>query len=131
MQSQTIRSSSSRATVRAQGSKFGTVLVQGASLQFGLPSGFTYDTWYTIGANLAGASITYSVGDISGSVSSGGSVRIDNVILQGHNTTVGVTYDIHWDNLAAVPEPSAFLFGGLVCSVLGLNYYRKKKQAKA
>ncbi|QDS97823.1 hypothetical protein [Adhaeretor mobilis] len=33
--------------------------------------------------------------------------------------------------VTAVPEPSAFLFGGLVCSVLGANYYRKNKQAKA
>ena len=29
----------------------------------------------------------------------------------------------------AVPEPSAFLFGGLICSVLGVNYARKRMQA--
>ncbi|QDT01493.1 hypothetical protein [Adhaeretor mobilis] len=101
--------------------------------EIGLPSGFVYDAWYTLDASLAGSTINYSVGDITGSVPSLGSVEIDNVILQGHNTTDGVDYDIHWDNLTitAVPEPSAFLFGGLVCSVLGANYYRKNKQAKA
>ena len=33
--------------------------------------------------------------------------------------------------VSAVPEPSAFLFGGLVCCVLGANYFRKRKQQKA
>jgi len=30
----------------------------------------------------------------------------------------------------AVPEPSAFLFGGLVCSVLGVNNWRKRRVAE-
>ncbi len=30
-------------------------------------------------------------------------------------------------SVSAVPEPSAFLFGGLVCGVLGLNYTRKRR----
>jgi len=30
----------------------------------------------------------------------------------------------------AVPEPSAFLFGGLVCSVLGVNHWRKRRVAE-
>ncbi|WP_197530699.1 hypothetical protein [Bythopirellula polymerisocia] len=33
--------------------------------------------------------------------------------------------------IASVPEPSAFLFGGLVCSVLGANYIRKWMQQKS
>ncbi len=32
-------------------------------------------------------------------------------------------------DITAVPEPSAFLFGGLICGVLGLNYSRQRKQS--
>lgn len=33
--------------------------------------------------------------------------------------------------VVAVPEPSAFLFGGLVCSVLGVNYVRRRCLTKS
>ncbi|MBK8633760.1 MAG: hypothetical protein IPN72_09430 [Saprospiraceae bacterium] len=32
-----------------------------------------------------------------------GTTQLKQVILQGHNTTVGVTYDIYWDDLSASP----------------------------
>jgi len=31
---------------------------------------------------------------------------------------------------SAVPEPSAFLFGGLICGVLGVNFARNRQRAK-
>ena len=34
-----------------------------------------------------------------------------------------------WGDVVAVPEPSAFLFGGLVCSVLGMNQARKRRRS--
>jgi hypothetical protein len=40
------------------------------------------------------------------------------------NLNVATTWN---DVVVAVPEPSAFLFGGLVCGVLGVNYARKRK----
>lgn len=47
-----------------------------------------------------------------------------DIVLTAFNgaTQVGQTSIL----VAAVPEPSAFLFGGLVCSVLGANYVRKR-----
>ncbi len=40
-------------------------------------------------------------------------ISIGNVILQGHNTTDGVDYDIYWDNFGtAVPAPGALALLG-------------------
>jgi hypothetical protein len=79
----------------------------GGWYDMGLPSGFTYDSWITLKIRLlpsgelycAAGSLTYQT--ITNAP--GGSVRIDNTILQGYNydPTVpggGVTYDIYWDN---------------------------------
>lgn len=38
---------------------------------------------------------------------------------------LGILQDIGWQ-IAAIPEPSAFLFGGLVCSLFGITYSRKR-----
>ncbi len=64
----------------------------------GLPTGFVYDAWYTLTIELAGADAIFTVGDLTHSLHANGSVEIGNVILQGHNTTEGVDYDIYWDN---------------------------------
>jgi hypothetical protein len=66
----------------------------------GLPTGFVYDAWYTLTIELAGADAIFTVGDLTHSLYANGSVEIGNVILQGHNTTEGVDYDIYWDNFA-------------------------------
>jgi len=70
-------------------------------VDMGLPTGFTYDAWYTLEIELVGSSFVYTVGDLTLAVSALGSARLGNVILQGHNTSSGVTYDIYWDNFVA------------------------------
>jgi hypothetical protein len=77
-----------------------TVLPSGAWVDMGLPTGFTYNRWYTLKIDLVAGNWVYRVGDLNLSVSAGTSVQIANVILQGHNNTAGVTYDIYWDNFA-------------------------------
>jgi len=73
----------------------------------GLPSGFAYDAWQTLEFELIGTDVVYTVGDLTLTLPSNGSVQIGNTILQGHNNVAGVTYDIHWDNLTVVGAPSA------------------------
>ncbi len=88
-------------------------------VDMGLPTGFAYDTWQTLDISLVGANVVYTVGDLTLSVASGGSASIGNTILQGHNIGNGSTYDIHWDNLSAVPSPAAAAllgFGGLMAA---------------
>ncbi len=77
--------------------------------------------WSTLGIDLVGSDWVYSVGGaVVASLDANGSTAIGNVILQGHNTSAGVSYDIRWDNLsfdtaASVPAP-----GGLALVALGL-----------
>jgi len=73
----------------------------GAWTDMGLPTGFVYDAWYTLEIELVGNDFVYTVGDLQLVVDALGSVEIGNVILQGHNNTPGVTYDIYWDNFIA------------------------------
>ena len=68
-------------------------------VDMGLPSSFTYDNWYTLSIQLVGSNVVYTVGDLTVAIPANNSVSIENMILQGHNTTTpGVTYDIYWDN---------------------------------
>jgi hypothetical protein len=78
----------------------------GSWVDMGLPTGFGYNAWYTLQIELVGTTWVYTVGDLhlattAVDVVEGASVKIGNVILQGHNTTAGVTYDIYWDNFVA------------------------------
>ena len=82
----------------------------------GLPAGFAYDNWYSLSLKLAGTNAVMSVTGATVATSTltytednGGAIKIANVILQGSNTPAGVTYDIYWDNLLIVPEPSSWL----------------------
>ncbi len=79
----------------------------GGWIDMGLPTGFVYDAWYTLEIELVGASWVFRVGDLELLTPGLGSVRIDNLILQGHNNTAGVTYDIHWDNYLAAGSVQA------------------------
>ena len=69
----------------------------------GLPCDFIYDQWYTLRIELLpGGEFRYNVNDLVYTTSTMGSTAstyIGNIILQGHNNAVGVTYDIYWDNL--------------------------------
>ena len=103
----------------------------------GLPSGFTYNTWHTLGIKLNGLSWDYLVdGNILGSVSALGSTHLGNVILQGYNNyssnTAG-SYDIKWDNFRAydnnpVPVPAT---AALMLPFLLFILRNKKKQGGA
>ena len=70
----------------------------------GLPTGFEYDKWYTLSIkiNPLNNTIIYKIGNITYTKTGiNNATRIGNVILQGHNTTDGVDYNIYWDNFIA------------------------------
>lgn len=73
----------------------------GVWIDLGLPTGFAYDSWYTLSIQLIGTDVVYTVGDLTATIPALGTVKIDNVILQGHNSAAGETYDIYWDNFAS------------------------------
>ncbi len=96
----------------------------------GLPTGFAYDAWYTLDIQLVGSQFVYSVnGELVTAVDAAGSTGIVNTILQGHNTTDGVSYDIHWDNLVTViPLPPAAWAGlATLAGVAGVGYIRRRR----
>lgn len=102
----------------------------GVWADMGLPTGFAYDAWQTLGIeSLPSGEFKYTVGDLTMTAGVGdiGSVEIDNVILQGHNSQAGVTYDIHWDNLSTsvVPEPASAALAG--AAALGLFMVRRRR----
>lgn len=103
----------------------------GVWADMGLPTGFAYDAWQTLGIeSLPSGEFKYTVGDLTMTAGVGalGSVEIDNVILQGHNSQAGVTYDIHWDNLSTsvVPEPASLAL--LSLGSLGLFVVRRRQR---
>ena len=58
-----------------------------------------------------------------------GSTSIESVILQVYNTTEGIAYDAHWDNLtSAVPEPSTWAMMILGFGGVGFMAYRRKSK---
>ncbi|MBK8504499.1 MAG: hypothetical protein IPL46_21205 [Saprospiraceae bacterium] len=103
----------------------------GAWIDMGLPGGFIYDSWYTLEIELQpNGEFIYRVEDLETTTTTGapdGSVRIDNVILQGYNydpsqaidiTNPGVTYDIFWDNfLINIPRVQNISTAELFCSI--------------
>lgn len=93
-------------------------------VDMGLPTGFAADQFYTMNVNLVGGNFVYTVGDLTMTSSAFGTTSISNAMLQGHNTTEGISYDIYWDNLQAVPEPSSIAAVGL--GILALARRRKK-----
>lgn len=101
----------------------------GSWVDLGLPTGFAYDSWQTLEiSKLASGEFKYEVGDKSATtlLMGPGSVEIENVILQGHNSQTGVTYGIHWDNLSTsvVPEPASLALAGV--GALGLIAVRRR-----
>ncbi len=80
----------------------------GGWFDLGLPTGFAYDNWYTLQIALVGSTLQCTVGDLQYvHTVTNGSVQLANVILQGPNTTTGVTYDIYWDNFLYEVRPLA------------------------
>lgn len=104
----------------------------GGWFDLGLPTGFIYDEWYTLGIEL-GNSVTLSVGDLSHTFpNSNGTTELGNVILQGYNTDTGVSYDIYWDNFAAstvapIPEPVTGMLTLIGLGGLGVAGLRRRR----
>ncbi len=73
----------------------------GQYINIGLPSGFAYDQWYTLNIKLDTSTNTFvfSVNDLSYTFTANDTKSMDEIILQGYNTTTGTTYNIYWDNL--------------------------------
>lgn len=85
----------------------------GPFVSMGLPTGFTYETWYEVGITLdvANDQFIYSVGDLSMALGANGSTSINTAFLQVHNTADGVTRTQYMDNfVASVPEPATWAF---------------------
>ncbi len=76
----------------------------GVWVDMGLPSGFSYNKWVRLSIELlSSGEFRYQVGNLqttTTALSIYNSKRIGNTILQGHNTTTGVNYDIYWDDFA-------------------------------
>lgn len=101
-------------------------------MSMGLPTGFAYDAWYTLEIEMGGGGFNYSVGDLSAFMASANSVDIANVILQGHNTTDGVSYDIHWDNLVTtIPLPPAAWAGLSTLAGVGFVGFIRRRRMQA
>jgi hypothetical protein len=91
-----------------------------------------FGSWMNLSIELGAGMWNYEIdGTAVGSVAAGSSLEIGNVILQGHNTTAGVSYDIRWDNLdfgtgtGAVPLPGTLALAGL--ALLGLAAARRRQ----
>ncbi len=74
----------------------------GSWIDMGLPCNFAYDAWHTLRIELLPTGdFRYSVDDLRISTNlhgANGTVELQNIILQGHNSTTGETYQITWDN---------------------------------
>lgn len=88
--------------------------------------------WNTLGIKLLTGSdkFEYTVdGGLSALTDADGSTSIKSAILQVYNTTEGVAYDAHWDNLtSAVPEPSTWALMLVGLAGIGFVSYRRKSK---
>ncbi|MDF1697136.1 MAG: right-handed parallel beta-helix repeat-containing protein [Saprospiraceae bacterium] len=83
----------------------------GTWYDMGLPAGFVYDSWVTLRIQLLSTGeFRYTVETAQGNLMYNttthgvyGSTHLDNTIIQAHNTTAGVTYDVYWDDLNGSP----------------------------
>jgi len=97
--------------------------------ELGLPTGFVYNSWNTLTLELTASQVILSVGDLTYTDSNNGATELGAVILQGYNSytdNAGVTYDVYFDNLSAVPEPTTFALGGLSLALLVVSRRRRK-----
>ncbi|MDP2322910.1 MAG: PEP-CTERM sorting domain-containing protein, partial [Gammaproteobacteria bacterium] len=95
----------------------------------GAPTGFANEAWYSLEMVMVGDDVTFNVGDISHTVSYGlGTQSFTNAILQGYNTTDGVTYDIYWDNFKTepIPEPGTMVLLGMGIAGMAMRRFRKR-----
>ena len=89
----------------------------GTWVDIGLPVGFVYNSWVTLKLKLlSNGQFLVSAGSLNYVTKffSATTVRIINVILQGHNTTIGVNYDIYWDDFTWNDTYTAITCEGVV-----------------
>ena len=76
----------------------------GVWIDMGVPAGFSYNKWVTLSIELlSSGEFRYRVENLQATTNTlaiYNSKRIGNTILQGHNTTTGINYDIYWDDFA-------------------------------
>ena len=103
-------------------------------VDLGLPTDFDYGEWYRLTVLLTATDYQATVQAVTGSSTdivsysdqiTFGSVRAANIILQGHNTQTGVSYDIYWDNVTtAIPLPMALPAGLAALGALSIRRRR-------
>jgi len=103
----------------------------GSWIDFGLPSGFTFDTWHTLTGTSTGTAFEYRIdGALMLSIPTGLGADLMSAMVQGYNFGEAAGYSVHWDNVSAsaVPEPGTYaLLAG--ASALGIAWWKRRRPA--
>jgi hypothetical protein len=78
-------------------------------VDLGLPTGFSYDRWWTLETEMTATTFIHRVYDDNGDlvlsftdIITNGSVRTSDLIVQAYN--FGESYDVYWDNVSVGPD---------------------------
>ncbi|RMH27433.1 MAG: hypothetical protein D6692_07935 [Planctomycetota bacterium] len=95
-------------------------------IDLGLPSGFSYDRWWTLEVELTSSAYIFRVIDDTDTVVLSftdaftfGSIRASNIIMQAYN--FGESYDVYWDDVTTGPAGAVATDG---CSNVTVTYQR-------
>lgn len=97
----------------------------------GLDLEFTLTATDTYSLSITDVNSASPLGIFTGTLVGSGTA-IESLAAYNRFSGNGSDQNVFFNNFSvtAIPEPSAFLFGGLVCSVLGVNFARKRQLAK-